>query len=190
MQNSWTKIKNELTKVSSDIGSSFNKPASNKQITLLETALKQTLPDSFKEYLMTFNGQQHENYSTFFIGHNCLLNVKEIIDTWKMQMDLFGDEEEIDWVKENKVRPVIWDKSWIPFTDFEATTRIAIDLNPGKNGTYGQILQIHAGQDLETDNIVISRSFEDFSKEILKRLTKKNYEYKNGIIEFIDNWLV
>lgn len=190
MQNSWTQIKEILSRISNNIGNSFNKPASNDEIVLLETVLKQTLPDSFKDYLLTFNGQRDDNYNTFFIGYNCLLSIDRIIETWKMQMDLFGEEDKIDWIKENKVLPVIWDKGWIPFTDFEANTRIAIDLNPGKNGTYGQIIQIWPGQDLETDNIVIAESFENFSKEILKRLIDNNYEYKDQAITFADNWII
>lgn len=85
----------------------------------------------------------------------------------------FGEEEESDWIKENKVRAVIWNKSWIPLIKFEVNKRIAIDLNPGKNGNHGQIIQIWGGHDLETDNVVIASPFEDFSEVIVKRLKEK-----------------
>jgi hypothetical protein len=40
------------------------------------------------------------------------------------------------------------------------------------------------------DNIVIASSFKNLTKEILKRLKEKNYEYKDGTITFTDNWVV
>ncbi|MBB6502150.1 SMI1/KNR4 family protein [Pedobacter cryoconitis] len=190
MQNSWTEIKNQLEKISSTVADSFNKPAGDEEIALLEMHLKQSLPGFFKEYLKTFNGQLHNEFKLPFVGYNCLLSIAEIIDIYKRLLDLFGDEPKIDWVQENKVQPVIWDKSWIPFTASETNTKIALDLNPGINGVYGQVIQLWPGQDLEGDHIVIASSFEEFSEKILSYLKEKKYKLEEGKMTFTDNWII
>lgn len=68
---------------------------------------------------------------------------------------------------------------------------LVIDLNPGINGTYGQILQLWAGQDLEDDEVVVAGSFEEFSEKILEYLQKEKMTISDeNIIEFDDFWLI
>lgn len=189
MKKIWEKIKTNLMSISPRIGESLNDPATQKEIEQLKATIGQELPISFIEYLRTYNGQSHNNHYISFIGHNSLLSIKEIITSWETQINLFGDEEKIEFIKENKVQPVIWDKGRIPFASFNGCDFIVIDLNPGKNGIYGQILAIWPGQDLEDDAIIIADSFEHFSQHILNDLVTKNRKLKNGIIQVNDNWV-
>ena len=70
------------------------------------------------------------------------------------------------------------------------TAKIILDLNSGKRGKNGQIIQIWAGQDIENENVVIAESFEIFSDEILQRLKLGKYEFEDDIIEFEDDWII
>ena len=190
MKKTWIEIKGKLSEHSPEISESFSNPATQDEISHLETAIGQKLPDSFVSYLLTFNGQNHNNYSVTFVGANCLLTITEIINLWTLQNDLFGDEPNIE-ITENKIKPKIWDKGWIPFADFMGQQRLVIDLNPGTNGTYGQILQLWAGQDLEDDEVVVAGSFEEFSEKILEYLQKEKITISDeNIIEFDDFWLI
>ena len=190
MKENWTNIRKNLIDISPKIAKSFNKPATQKEIEQLEATIGEKLPTSFVEYLTTFDGQNHNDFEISFIGANSLLTIKEILEVWTMQVELFADEPEIE-ITENKVKPKIWDKKWIPFSDFMANQRLVIDLNPGKNGTYGQILQLWAGQDLEDDEVVVANSFDEFTKHILEDLKSKNFQITDeNIIEVNDEWII
>jgi cell wall assembly regulator SMI1 len=105
------------------------------------------------------------------IGYNGLLSISDTIKIMDMQRFHFGDENRIEWMTENKIKPVMWDSRWVPFSDFEGSPRLILDLHPGRNGTYGQVWQDWPGCDLEDDETVIAPTFAAFSNELLQRLT-------------------
>ncbi len=185
----WEKIKQELSKISLEISQSLEKPATQSEIYNLEKELKVSLPNSFKEYLQVFNGQNHNNYTITFVGYNCLLPIGEIIKTYNILDIFFDDSSELK--TSNKIQSKIWDKNWIPFADYEANTKLILDLNPGKSGN-GQILQIWSGQDLENDNVVVADSFEQFSKRILNDIKNNKFEFdkETKAIELHNEWII
>lgn len=190
MNNIWIKIRENLIHILPEIAKSLNKPATQKEIEQFEMIIEQKLPTSFIKYLTTFNGQNHNNFEITFIGGNSLLTIQEILDLWIMQVELFEDEPKIE-ITENRVRAKIWDKNWIPFSGFMGQPRLAIDLNPPKNGTYGQVLQLWAGKNLEDDDVVVANSFEEFSKHILKDLKLKNFQISDeNLIKLNDDWII
>ncbi|WP_311335381.1 SMI1/KNR4 family protein, partial [Capnocytophaga sputigena] len=152
-QNLWQKIQQSLFAIAPSIGKSFQKPAEESQIKALEDAVAQTLPESFKQYLRTFNGQEQSDSSNYFMGYNSLLPIDEIIETYQMLVEDFEGESIADELNPNKIQPVLWDKGWVPFTDFEATTRICIDLNPATNGVKGQVIMLYPGIDYQSDEV-------------------------------------
>lgn len=190
MKDVWNNIRKELSAQALITAESLNSQADVNEIRELERITEYKLPTSFIDYLNTFNGQTHNNYEITFIGYNCLLPIREIIEEWKMLVQLFEDEPTIDFIKENKVQPKCWDKGWIPFACFEADTRLVLDMNPGKNGIEGQILQIWGGQDLESDEVVITDSFEEFSQKILEELKSKAFQIEDGVIILNEGWLI
>ena len=73
----WQKIQQSLLVIAPSIGKSFHKPAQESQIKVLEDAVAQPLPESFKEYLRTFNGQEQSDSPHYFMGYNLLLPTDE-----------------------------------------------------------------------------------------------------------------
>ena len=179
----WQKIQQSLLAIVPSIGESFQKPAEESQIKALEDAVTQPLPESFKEYLRTFNGQAQSDSPNYFMGYNLLLPTDEIIETYQMLVEDFEGESIADELNPNKIQPVLWDKGWIPFTDFEATTRICIDLNPATNGVKGQVIMLYPGIDYQSDEVVLANSFEEFTQKIWNILDAKDYSFEEGIIE-------
>ena len=182
-QNLWQKIQQSLLAIAPSIGESFQKPAQENQIKALEDVVAQPLPESFKEYLRTFNGQAQSDSPNYFMGYNLLLPTDEIIETYQMLVEDFEGESIADELNPNKIQPVLWDKGWIPFTDFEATTRICIDLNPAANGVKGQVIMLYPGIDYQSDEVVLANSFEEFTQKIWNILDAKDYSFEEGIIE-------
>ena len=182
-QNLWQKIQQSLLAIAPSIGESFQKPAQENQIKALEDVVAQPLPESFKEYLRTFNGQTQSDSPHYFMGYNLLLPTDEIIETYQMLVEDFEGESIADELNPNKIQPVLWDKGWIPFTDFEVTTRICIDLNPAANGVKGQVIMLYPGIDYQSDEVVLANSFEEFTQKIWNILDAKDYSFEEGIIE-------
>ena len=179
----WQKIQQSLLAIAPSIGKSFQKPAEEAQIKALEDAIAQPLPESFKEYLRTFNGQEQSDSPHYFMGYNLLLPIDEIIETYQMQVEDFEGESIADDINSNKIQPVLWDKGWVPFTDFEATTRVCIDLNPATKGVKGQVIMLYPGIDYQSDEVVLANSFEEFTQKIWNILDAKDYSFEEGIIE-------
>ena len=182
-QNLWQKIQQSLLAIAPSIGESFQKPAEESQIKALEEVIAQPLPESFKEYLRTFNGQAQSDSPNYFMGYNLLLPTDEIIETYQMLVEDFEGESIADELNPNKIQPVLWDKGWVPFTDFEATTRICIDLNPAANGVKGQVIMLYPGIDYQSDEVVLANFFEEFTQKIWNILDAKDYSFEEGIIE-------
>ena len=179
----WQKIQQSLLAIVPSIGESFQKPAEESQIKALEDVIAQSLPESFKEYLRTFNGQEQSDSPNYFMGYNLLLPTDEIIETYQMLVEDFEGESIADELNPNKIQPILWDKGWVPFTDFEATTRICIDLNPAANGVKGQVIMLYPGIDFQSDEVVLANSFEEFTQKIWNILDAKDYSFEEGIIE-------
>ncbi len=186
MKNIWEEIKKETKRISPEIYKSINKPATNNEIYLLEKELKVELPDSFKDYLLVCNGQNHKQ-RVQLIGYNQFMPILEIISDWKKMNKLFLGEPPIEFILENKIKPLYWSDKWIPFANFEGSNRLIMDLNAGKNGVNGQIIQLYPGCDLESDDCVISDSFEQFSNKILATLQNNDFKIEDGVIDF--EWL-
>lgn len=176
----WQQIHHELSMISPEIGASFNNGATEAQLIELEKMIGQTLPEDFKDYLRLFNGQN--NQDILFVGYNSLLSIEKIITFYQMKMDLFADEPPIDWITVNKIQPMIWDKGWLPFADFEASNQLVLDLNPAQSGTFGQIISMSSGIDYQSDEIVVATDFREFSEKILALLKAKNFILQEGII--------
>ncbi|WP_312110310.1 SMI1/KNR4 family protein [Brevibacillus reuszeri] len=180
----WDNILKQIQTISQPIFSTVNPPATEDEINLLENTLGVHLPIYFRNYLSVCNGQQER---VPFIGYNSFLSIPAIIETWSMMNDLFEEEEQVDWINEDRIKPLIWSKKWIPFTDFEGSTHLILDVDPGKNGVSGQIFKYHSGMSYQK---VIANSFEEFSHEIFKRLQANQISYSDGVIKFEDRYFV
>ncbi len=182
----WEKILTEIKTISPKTYNSLNTSASEEDINLLENVLDIKLPVEFKNYLRVCNGQQQRN-SVFFVSCNCLLSIKEIISDWQKMNDLFLNENRLENIEENKIKPLYWNKKWIPFACFNGNNRLILDLDAGKKGKNGQIFELYPGVDLEDDECVVANSFKEFSQKILESLENNDFEIDDGMLELA--WL-
>ncbi|MFD2115544.1 SMI1/KNR4 family protein [Paenibacillus yanchengensis] len=180
----WKEILTIIRDISEPIYESIQQPATKIQLDELEEALQVALPISFKQYLTTFNGQ-----STHipFMGYNYFLSCEQILQQTQFWRSAFTEEDRATWVKEDRIKPVLWAHNWIPITEFEAHSSIVLDLCPGRNGTVGQIFQYYPGMTYEH---VTAVSFEQFSAGILQRLKQKQYTLEDEVISFDDYYII
>ena len=195
MEQVWREILKQIKLASENIYASVNPPADALEIQRLEKAVGVELPQDFRDYLSVLNGQKNTEEQTRdrntelpLLGFNPFLSITGILESWSMMNELFAKETEpLEWVTEDKIKPYIWRKHWIPFTEYEGSWYLILDCDPGKNGTYGQVFCWCSGMDYSG---VTANSFTEFSKEVLARLTGKRYELTEfGTIEFEDYYI-
>ena len=195
MKQIWDEILEQIRQISGDIYASVNPPADPAQIRLLEETVGVKLPPDFCGYLSALNGQKNTEEQTRdrnaerpLLGYYPFLSITGIIETWQMMNTLFAKETApLEWVTEDKIKPYIWRKHWIPFTEYEGSWYLILDCDPGKNGTYGQVFLWCSGMDFSA---VTAASFGEFSQELLHRLAEKKYELSEfGTIEFEDYYI-
>lgn len=162
----------------------LNGGISHDLLNKFEMELNTEIPMSFKDYLLLCNGQD-ERSSIPFLSDMFFLQLADIKELMKINMDLFLDEPKLNWIKENKIKPEMWDANWIPFArNSTCNSYLLLDLAPGKYGTYGQVIYYYPGFDQE--NGVIASSFDMFLKEVIFRLKNKEYTLEKQEINFND----
>ena len=195
MEQVWREILKQIKLASEDIYASVNPPADALEIQRLEEAVGVELPQAFRDYLSTMNGQKNteeaarnRNTEIPLLGFNPFLSVTGIIETWNMMNELFaGETKPLDWVEEDKIKPFTSRRHWIPFTEYEGSQYLILDCDPGKNGTYGQVFCWCSGMDFLE---VAADSFEAFSIGLLSRLSEGKFEITEfGTIEFEDYYI-
>lgn len=195
MKQIWDEILEQIRQISGDIYASVNPPADPAQIRLLEETVGVKLPLDFCGYLSVLNGQKNTEEQTRdrntelpLLGFNPFLSITGILESWSMMNELFAKETEpLEWVTEGKIKPYIWRRHWIPFTEYEGSQYLILDCDPGKSGTYGQVFRWCSGMDYSD---VTAKSFTEFSEEVLARLTERRYELTEfGTIEFQDYYI-
>ena len=189
MSPQWLAIQQYMARLAPDIAASLNPPATVQDITRLQTALNLTLPPDFCAYLLTFNGQRHDNFTWDFYGYPALLPVEEIITTNQALRGLLGDDAAFTGFRENKIRGVLWSEGWVAFASFQGSELFVLDLAPAANGTVRQIFAWYHGMDLAADDAVLADSFTAFSAALLQRLQAPDVTVDDeGTVWRDDDW--
>jgi len=183
----WREIVEQVQGVSADIFATLNPPATEAEIEALEQRVGVAVPQAFKDYLATVNGQNEAGAEYPLVGYRRLYGVAEIIEQMDLLESLF-DATEVAAGAENKIRQLLWSLRWVPFASFEGYDALIMDLDPPGNGVYGQVWSLSPGGDREGDDAVLAESFEEFSVGLLGRLKARRFKLENGVIVFEDYW--
>ena len=185
----WLAILEELDGVNPLIRTTLNPPATDDQIKALEQRVGTPLPQAFIDYLTTFNGQEIDDLlDNPICGERHLLPVDQIISSMDMMTSLF-DPDDVAAGVENKIRGLIWAPRWVPFASFQQEDTLVLDLDPGKNGTLGQVFNYYPGYDWESDDAIVSGSFAEFSDSLLDHLRQHRFTFDDGVLDFENYWI-
>jgi cell wall assembly regulator SMI1 len=182
----WEDILEQLRAIPHNNCSDVRVPATESEIASLEEALGVSLPASFREYLSVMNGQKSQ-YDNPLIGYMNFLDISQII-TRRSGMVSDADGEMITWKTEDRIKPVVWDRGWIPFTsNMGGNNMMVVDMAPGQNGVVGQVFLWHPGMGEEDE--IAADSFEECSQGLFSRLVNQKYSVDDmGTIEFDDDY--
>ncbi|NKE10539.1 MULTISPECIES: SMI1/KNR4 family protein [Kocuria] len=138
----WEAVEHHLGDQAPEI---LNPPATDEEITALETTLGLTLPTQLRASLARHNGMG--TYPEDNFPGEILLSCEEIIDQYETWQQVFDDLDE-DTRNFNLsgdtglTLPGFWNHGWIPITDDGTGNAYVTDTTPGPNGTTGQIISI------------------------------------------------
>lgn len=132
--------------------------ASEEEITAFENKLNITMPQDMKELYRYKNGS--DLFYLFFPNDKLdrefkfrLMSLEDIIDAKESLQDrdmliseyYAKDEDEytnklIERMHDDRVKPYLFNKKWIPFAQADGDINLMLDFDPGEDGESGQII--------------------------------------------------
>ncbi len=139
MNNLWERIQNLLeAKSANAVLNDLNPGANLDQMTELTRQFEGKTVEELASYLRIHDGQD---------GRFDLISPWQLLCTQSIEseIDLMnetfpdGAEEDIDAI--GPVKPVLWNRAWLPFASDGAGNLLCIDLDPDDGGANGQVIQ-------------------------------------------------
>lgn len=143
----------------------LNGPAENRELDELETRTGKRIPKDFKKLYLAHNGENNKIFGVM-AGFRWM-NIESIVSNWQV---LQHSAYDIISAKNELIQDGEFKKGWIPFAEDGGGSFLAMDLEPGSNGTYGQIITIDHDSSY---SYVISESMQLFLEFI-------DNNFKNG----------
>jgi cell wall assembly regulator SMI1 len=172
MSDYWEQIEEQFARKNALKHLRLKDGATEEQLEKLERVIQVDLPESFKAFYRTHDGQT-KGYGLIF-GLQ-LLSTKGIVDSWKTWYALKDDGLNEEFAKRMSSRPEGYIKKlylnlrWIPFTHDQSGNHLGIDFDPDVKGRVGQIIAF--GRD-ENEKKLIANSFEEFLESYIKQLVE------------------
>lgn len=139
MNNLWERIQNSLeAKSATAVVNDLNPGADPDQIAELTRQFDGQTVDELAAYLRIHNGQDGR---FDLIAPWQLLCVESIESEIELMNATFPDGEEEDIEAIGPVKPLLWNRAWIPFASDGAGNLLCIDSDPDDGGTNGQVIQ-------------------------------------------------
>lgn len=177
--NTLTAIKALLANEYPELNVSLNPPATEADITRLETTTGLALPDELKQLYRLHNGESGN--AGLFFGLP-FISIDEALAEWKNWESLAGSTASLDTsivsVPANHIKEQYVNTRYLPISKDYGGNNIGIDLDPGPDGVSGQV--INFGRDEDT-RFVIAPSLAGFMEFILHHVKNGNYTFEiNG----------
>ena len=154
--------------------------ASEEEIAAFEEKFGITLPDDVKELYSYKNGSNYLSILPCLIDERdmafCLLSLQAIEstkhyfqnrDTLLTEFPEYFTGEDIEKMKDSRIKPYLFNKRWIPFAEYCDSCFLMLDFDPDKEGKEGQILcYIH-----DPDEVVyVAESLKDLIFSIIREI--------------------
>ena len=154
--------------------------ASEEEIAALEEKFEITLTDDVKELYNYKNGSNYLSILPCLVDERdmafCLLSLQAIEktkhyfqnrDTLLTEFPEYFTGEDIEKMKDSRIKPYLFNKRWIPFAEYCDSCFLMLDFDPDKEGKEGQILcYIH-----DPDEVVyVAESLKDLIFSIIREI--------------------
>lgn len=156
--------------------SDLNPPATDDEISILESSIGFTLPKDFIDCLKIHNGQKSMAGGLF--NGSEFLSTSRILDEWKIWKNLL-DSGNFDGCKSDPdkgVKDHWWNCKWVPFTYNGSGDHYCIDADPGSFGVVGQIITMwHDSAERE----LLANSFSSWFGSYIAAILEGKFAYSD-----------
>lgn len=143
MQQLWQRLEIILQETNPSVLADLAPPATDTEISTLESQLGVKLPKDFIACLKVHNGQRGKADGLF--DGSKFLSTSGILQYWTMMEDVLDsgifDDFNPDDLSSDGVKSGAWIPKWIPIIDYGNGDFWCLDLDPGEDGSYGQVIQ-------------------------------------------------
>lgn len=154
----------------------LNKPAKLLNIEKAEKKMNLQFPVDYRQFLLAFNGMASDAIYSFPWLPNCqpLSSLKEVIEGWEFEQESDIDSE-YELVDNQRIKNIYFHNLRIPIAGGPHWDGdlVFIDLDPGPNGTSGQLIYRSKGGPFHW----IASSFHEGLSRWLQALTDKEWIY-------------
>lgn len=125
-----------------EIETTLRQPASDDKISETENVLNCEFPADFKAVYKIADGQTEQNIPLFQNGYE-FMSLKYVCEQWTLLKNLYDSvsSNQTIYNDKNEILDTWWHPMWIPFGYTQWGNLMCLDLNPGKKGVKGQIIE-------------------------------------------------
>lgn len=175
---SWKRIRDWWEKHAPSL-EQFGPGANESQLKKLESVLGLKLPADFRESYREVNGSGGTGVFPYGMY---LLTLEEIAQQWRSWCEVLEDEgEDEDASESGPFKDVKWNKKWIPFSHSGSGDHDCVDMDPGRTGRVGQVIDFsHEEGPLG----ITAWSLREWLLAFANDLERGVYQYEEG-----DGWI-
>ena len=154
--------------------------ASDEEIRAFEEKFNITLPHDIKDLYSYKNGSKFFSILPSLVGQRqmafslmslqAIERSKEYFQNKDSLLSDFPDyftSEDIEAMKDSRIKPYLFNKSWLPFAEYCDTCYLMLDFDPGQGGKEGQIIcYIHDPDEI----LYVAESLTELIEEIMDEI--------------------
>ena len=178
----WATIHAWMDRHAPSVRAKLNPPADEAALARLQATLGVQLPEDFLASYRIHDGAHRVSGPILGVP---FLSAAGIAKEWKELKPKRGDDcpapEEPVSAQPGAIREVGWSAGWVPFAGPDEENYLALDFDPGPNGTAGQVINFGADQLIYgSKRYVLAASFRDF-------MTFLTGQFAGGGVEVVDD---
>ena len=175
MKQAWRRLKVWLSANIPGVLETMNPGATDAEIVAYENAIERALPDDVRQWFRLHDGQD-DDADGGLIFNLCPISLAESLHQWTawLENEAMNSEIESTSLPAGAIQRLYTSRGWIPLTHDFGGNFLGVDLDPGPNGTVGQV--INFGRD-ESTKCVAATSWAQFIEWIAA-------EYERGRLVF------
>ena len=170
MEDLWKKLETKISSIDK-LKDEFNAGVTEAQIIELEYLLKITLPDDFKQAYLVHNGQN--SFTSIFYCFS-LYSISDIIKNNLESRKNLSKEDTKVLDDTDDIKDCISNNMWIVIGDNGGSGSLIMDLDPGKQGHYGQIFAAY-----EDGNELLASNFRELFSNVIQDIQSGKLIWKD-----------
>ncbi|KAG8895221.1 Cell wall assembly regulator [Tulasnella sp. 403] len=160
LHHTWNRLRNWLSSEYTELGDTLNYGIDPAVITAVQMELGLPLPSAVRDSYLMCDGQEVESSAGcpdgLFFGLT-LLPLEDVLEEWRFWREVDEDpatgantrlRSVMKSIPDGYVRKEYSCRGWLPLVTDRAGNYLGVDLHPGEQGTYGQVIVF--GRDFDT----------------------------------------